>query len=42
LAATQNPTFQNPIPPPPMPGKIKALYRVVEKTAMKRSIEKNN
>jgi len=23
-----------------MPGKIKALYRVVEETAMKRSIEK--
>jgi hypothetical protein len=23
-----------------MPGKIKALYRVVEKTAMKRSMEK--
>jgi len=25
-----------------MPGKIKALYRVVEKTAMKQSIERKN
>jgi hypothetical protein len=40
-SATQNPTFQNPIAPPPTPGKIKALYQVVEKAAMKRSTEKN-